>query len=52
MGEGAVKSGLLGKVWKLLVVFGALAVAAAVKRFFSAVFGSKEAKTEAGAAAQ
>jgi uncharacterized membrane-anchored protein len=50
VGAAAVKSGLLGKLWKALV-FGALAVVAALKRFFAALFGSKE-KTEAGAAAQ
>ena len=41
VGAAAAKSGLLGKLWKALV-FGALAVAAALKRFLASIFGSKE----------
>ena len=51
VGAAAVKSGLLGKIWKALV-FAVLAVGAALKRFFASVFGSKAEKTEAGAPAQ
>ena len=51
VGAAAVKSGLLGKIWKALV-FGALAVAAALKRVLGSLFGSKEEKTEASATAQ
>ena len=51
VGAAAVKSGLLGKIWKALV-FAVLAVGAALKRLFASVFGSKEEKTEAGAPAQ
>lgn len=51
VGAAAAKSGLLGKVWKLLV-FGAIAVAAAAKRMLAALFGSKDARPEASASAQ
>jgi uncharacterized membrane-anchored protein len=51
VGAAAVKSGALGKLWKLLV-FGALAVAAAIKKFLASVFGSKEPATEATTPAQ
>lgn len=50
VGAAAAKSGLLSKLWKLLVV-GALALVAAVKRVLGAVFGSKgPAQEEVGAA--
>ena len=48
VGAAAVKSGLLGKLWKALV-FGAVAVAAFLKRILGAMFGSKE-NTEAAPA--
>jgi uncharacterized membrane-anchored protein len=51
VGAAAAKSGLLGKLWKVLV-FGALAVGAALKRFVSTLFGSKESNPEASASAQ
>lgn len=51
VGAAAAKSGLLGKLWKALV-FGALAVAAALKRMLSAMFGSKESEQQASASAQ
>ena len=41
VGAAAAKSGLLGKLWKALV-FGAIAVAAALKRFLAGIFRSKE----------
>ena len=37
----ATKSGLLAKLWKLIVV-GVLAVVAAIKKFFHALFGKKK----------
>ena len=50
VGAAAAKSGLLSKLWKLLVV-GGLAALAAIKRLLGAVFGSKEsAPQEVGAA--
>jgi len=50
VGAAAAKSGLLSKLWKLLVV-GGLAALAAIKRVLGAVFGSKEsAPEEVGAA--
>jgi uncharacterized membrane-anchored protein len=48
VGAAAVKSGLLGKLWKA-IVFGAVAVAAFLKRILGAMFGSKE-NTEAAPA--
>ena len=48
VGAAAVKSGLLGKLWKVLV-FGVLAVGAALKKFLSGLFGSKEPQVEASA---
>jgi uncharacterized membrane-anchored protein len=51
VGAAAAKSGLLGKIWKVLV-FGVLAVGAALKRILASVFGSKESGSEANAAAQ
>jgi uncharacterized membrane-anchored protein len=41
VGAAAAKSGLLGKLWKAIVL-GAVAVAAALKRFLASIFGSKE----------
>lgn len=40
-GAAAVKSGLLQKIWKLLV-FGAVAVAAALKKVLASVFGKRD----------
>jgi hypothetical protein len=51
VGAAAVKSGALAKLWKVLV-FGALAAAAAIKKVLASVFGSKESTTEATTAAQ
>lgn len=51
VGAAAVKSGALGKLWKLLVV-GVLAAIAAIKKVLGAVFGSKESQTQATTAAQ
>ena len=45
-GAALAKSGLLGKLWKLLV-FGAVAALAAVKRVLAAVFGKKQTDTPA-----
>jgi uncharacterized membrane-anchored protein len=45
VGAAAAKSGLLGKLWKVLVL-GAIAAAAAIKRFFSALFGGKRRPEE------
>jgi uncharacterized membrane-anchored protein len=46
VGAAAVKSGALAKLWKLLVV-GALAAVAAIKKALASVFGSKESPTQA-----
>jgi uncharacterized membrane-anchored protein len=51
VGAAAAKSGLLGKLWKVLV-FGAIAVAASAKRLLASLFGSKDARPEASASAQ
>ncbi len=51
VGAAAVKSGALGKLWKL-VVFGVLAGIAALKKLVAGLFGSKEPESQAGAAAQ
>ena len=51
VGAAAVKSGALAKLWKLLV-FGALAAVAAIKKVLASVFGSKEATTQATTPAQ
>jgi uncharacterized membrane-anchored protein len=45
VGAAAAKSGLLGKLWKLLVV-GFLAAVAAIKRAVASVFGSKKQPDE------
>jgi uncharacterized membrane-anchored protein len=44
-GAALAKSGLLGKIWKLLV-FGAIAALAAIKRVIAALFGRKESVAE------
>ena len=51
VGAAAVKSGALGKLWKL-IVFGVLAALAFVKKILSAAFGSKQPEPQAGTAAQ
>jgi uncharacterized membrane-anchored protein len=40
-GAALAKSGILAKFWKL-IVFGALAALAALKKVFSAIFGGKK----------
>lgn len=40
-----LKTGLLAKFWKFIVV-GIAAIAGAIKKFFSSIFGSKETKIE------
>ncbi|MGB2717409.1 MAG: DUF2167 domain-containing protein [Vicinamibacterales bacterium] len=51
VGAAAVKSGALGKLWKV-IVFGALAAVAAIKKVLASVFGSKESTTQATTTAQ
>ncbi len=51
VGAAAAKSGLLGKLWKLLVL-GAVALAAAFKRLAAALFGSRDPRPEPSAPAQ
>jgi uncharacterized membrane-anchored protein len=48
-GAALAKSGLLGKIWKLLVL-GAIAAMAAIKRVLGAVFGSKKSEEPASTA--
>jgi len=48
-GAALAKSGLLGKVWKL-IVFGAIAALAAIKRLLAAVFGGKRGEESANTA--
>jgi uncharacterized membrane-anchored protein len=51
VGAAAVKSGALGKLWKLLAV-GVLAGLAGLKRILGAIFGSKQPETQPSATAQ
>ena len=51
VGAAAVKSGALGKLWKLLAV-GVVAALAGLKRILGAVFGSKQPETQPSAPAQ
>lgn len=51
VGAAAVKSGALAKLWKVLV-FGALAALAAIKKLLASIFGSKESPTQATTTAQ
>ncbi len=51
VGAAAAKRGLLGKLWKLLVL-GAVAVAAEFKRLAAALFGSRDPRPEPSAPAQ
>lgn len=51
VGAAAVKSGALGKLWKVIVL-GALAAVAAIKKVLASVFGSKESTTQATTTAQ
>jgi uncharacterized membrane-anchored protein len=46
VGAAAAKSGLLGKLWKVLV-FGVIAVGAALKRFIAGLFGAKQEAEQA-----
>ena len=48
-GAALAKSGMLGKLWKL-IVFGAIAAMAAIKRVLAAVFGKKPTEEPAGTA--
>lgn len=48
-GAALAKSGLLGKIWKLLV-FGAIAAFAAIKRVLAALFGRKQSEEPANTA--
>jgi len=50
VGAAAMKSGLLGKIWKFLV-FGALALVALLKRVFGGLFGRRSPEPQPGASA-
>lgn len=51
VGAAAAKSGLLGKLWKV-IVFGVVALGAFLKRLLSSLFGSKEPEPQPSAPAQ